>query len=158
MSLFFRKKPVDFNSKLQVVTCFLECEGKILLLQRANECKSPGKWAIPGGKVKKGETLIEALERELQEELLIAVRRDKIDHLIKVYVRHSLGDYQLFLYPWKLPTFLPITLNIREHQAYVWQAKEHIEELPLLEGQLEAYKLVYETHHHFIMALLPSLE
>ncbi len=41
---------------------------KILLVKRANE-PNKGKWSVPGGLVKAGESLIEALKRELKEEL-----------------------------------------------------------------------------------------
>ncbi len=42
--------------------------GKILLVKRAKE-PNKGKWSIPGGLVRRGETLIEALRREIKEEL-----------------------------------------------------------------------------------------
>ena len=42
-------------------------DGKILLVKRANE-PNKGKWSIPGGVVKLGESLIEALKREIIEE------------------------------------------------------------------------------------------
>ncbi len=42
--------------------------GKILLVKRANE-PNKGKWSVPGGLVRTGESLVEALKRELKEEL-----------------------------------------------------------------------------------------
>ncbi len=42
-------------------------DGKILLVKRANEPKRL-KWSIPGGLVNEGETLAEALKREIMEE------------------------------------------------------------------------------------------
>ncbi len=50
----------------------LHC-GKVLLVLRAN---SPykGEWAVPGGRVLPGETLQQAVEREVQEETGIVVR------------------------------------------------------------------------------------
>ncbi|MBE8539100.1 NUDIX domain-containing protein [Geoglobus acetivorans] len=47
-------------------------DGKILLVKRANE-PNKGKWSVPGGLVRKGERLEEALEREIWEELGVGV-------------------------------------------------------------------------------------
>jgi ADP-ribose pyrophosphatase YjhB (NUDIX family) len=42
-------------------------DGQLLLVQRANE-PSAGEWSVPGGRVEPGETLAEAVVRELGEE------------------------------------------------------------------------------------------
>lgn len=47
-------------------------DGKILLVKRANE-PNKGKWSVPGGLVRTGETLEEALKREILEELGVSV-------------------------------------------------------------------------------------
>jgi len=47
-------------------------EGKILLVKRANE-PNKGRWSVPGGLVRKGESLVEALKREIKEELNVDV-------------------------------------------------------------------------------------
>ena len=56
-------------------------EGQILLVKRANP-PSMGQWSIPGGRVELGETLAQAVERELLEETGLRVRcGDLITHL-----------------------------------------------------------------------------
>lgn len=42
-------------------------DGKLLLIKRGVE-PSRGKWSVPGGRVEFGETLIEAVKREVREE------------------------------------------------------------------------------------------
>ena len=42
--------------------------GRYLYLMR-NDLKHPGSWGLPGGRIESGETLIEAITRECQEEL-----------------------------------------------------------------------------------------
>lgn len=48
-------------------------QNRILLVKRANP-PSAGQWAIPGGKIKLGETLQQAAEREIFEETGIRIR------------------------------------------------------------------------------------
>ncbi len=48
-------------------------DGQVLLVQRAQEPLS-GKWTLPGGAVELGETLVEAVVRELREETGLEVR------------------------------------------------------------------------------------
>lgn len=42
-------------------------DGQLLLVQRAND-PGAGKWSVPGGRVRRGELLVEAVVRELEEE------------------------------------------------------------------------------------------
>lgn len=46
-----------------------DVKGQILLCRRGPGRREAGLWEFPGGKVECGETLTEALERELREEL-----------------------------------------------------------------------------------------
>ena len=54
---------------MQVVAALIEHEGKILACQRARGQRFELMWEFPGGKVETGETLEQALVRELREEL-----------------------------------------------------------------------------------------
>jgi 8-oxo-dGTP diphosphatase len=54
---------------LEVVAGIIEREGTILICRRKAQQSHPLKWEFPGGKVERGETLPQALERELREEL-----------------------------------------------------------------------------------------
>ena len=52
----------------------LDSEGRYLLGQRPVGKPYAGYWEVPGGKVEKGETVFQALQRELQEELGIQIQ------------------------------------------------------------------------------------
>src|ERR1700756_5815269 len=74
-----------FRLNVQVVTAVIEREDRrILIGQRRRADSSPLKWEFPGGKVKTGESLEQALARELREELdvtlLRAVPISRVEH------------------------------------------------------------------------------
>jgi len=52
----------------------LDSEGRYLLGQRPAGKPYAGYWEVPGGKVETGETIFQALKRELQEELGIDIQ------------------------------------------------------------------------------------
>jgi len=54
---------------VKVVAGFIEKDGKVLVVKRPAKKKRGGLWEFPGGKVENGESLQEALKRELKEEL-----------------------------------------------------------------------------------------
>lgn len=51
-----------------------DAQGRVLLMQRLPGKHLAGLWEFPGGKLEPGETIAQALERELAEELAIEVR------------------------------------------------------------------------------------
>jgi 8-oxo-dGTP pyrophosphatase MutT (NUDIX family) len=66
------------NSKLHIVAVsgLVEKDNKYLILKRSDkEIAFPGKWAIPGGKVEKGQGILETLRREIKEEAGIEVEK-----------------------------------------------------------------------------------
>ncbi|MHA7686385.1 (deoxy)nucleoside triphosphate pyrophosphohydrolase [Corynebacterium evansiae] len=56
--------------RINVVGAVLVRDGKVLAAQRSESMSLPLMWEFPGGKIEPGETPVEALRRELKEELL----------------------------------------------------------------------------------------
>ena len=58
------------RQRVQVVAAVIRRpDGQVLLAQRPQHTHQGGLWEFPGGKVEPGESEVEALQRELQEEL-----------------------------------------------------------------------------------------
>ena len=62
------------NKLINVVAGLIYRNGRLLVCQRRADGAFPLKWEFPGGKVEKGESDIDALRRELREELTIEMR------------------------------------------------------------------------------------
>jgi len=56
----------------------LDSEGRYLLGQRPEGKPYAGYWEVPGGKIEAGESVFDALKRELQEELGIEIESSEI--------------------------------------------------------------------------------
>jgi mutator protein MutT len=57
-----------------VVAALISCDNKLLVCQRKRGGAFELQWEFPGGKVRPGESLADALQRELSEELNVAAR------------------------------------------------------------------------------------
>ena len=114
---------------VDVVAGLLFEDGKFLIAQRHPRDSNGGKWEFPGGKVEAGETYIQALERELHEELSIRV---KVNGLIGVHeFETTRARYKLTLYGCKR-----ISGNIRltEHSDFAWIKESDIDNYQFLSG------------------------
>ena len=89
------------------------------------------KFEFPGGKIEPGETLQEALKRELLEEMNYEIRVGKE----LVTVNHSYPDFSItltaFLCTAQSPSFV-----MNEHIAFEWKTKEALNELDWAEADI----------------------
>lgn len=116
--------------------------------------KWPGKYAIPGGRVEFGETLEEALKREIKEETDLSVRDIQFLGIQESIVNpeyHERRHFIFFDYMCRTDD-AAVTLN-EEGIAYVWATPEEARTLPLgatvrvlLEKYLANLTIIERTH------------
>lgn len=78
---------------IAVVAALIVRDGKLMIAQRPDGKHMAGKWEFPGGKIERGETPEQALERELLEELGVKTETGRIYHAI----HHTYPDKDVLL-------------------------------------------------------------
>ena len=105
--------------------------GDILIAQRPTNVHQGGLWEFPGGKVEKNESAVQALRRELQEELGINVERS--EPLIKI--QHHYADVSVLLDVWQVEGFFG-DAHGREGQPIRWVAAGNLKNYTFPEANL----------------------
>ncbi len=78
---------------VHVAVGVIKCEHQFFLTKRLEDVHQGGKWEFPGGKVETGETVHEALHRELKEEVAI----DVLTCTPFMQISHDYGDKKVLL-------------------------------------------------------------
>lgn len=84
------------RKSVHVVAAYIERDDRVLLDRRAEGQHLAGTWEFPGGKVEQDENEIDALTRELREELGVVARIG--NEIARVHHAYEEFDLQLVLY------------------------------------------------------------
>lgn len=117
--------------RLDVVAAVVWRGSRYLAVQRPAGKSMAGYWEFPGGKVEQGETLRQALVRELREELAITA----VDFFPWRQKRHRYPNSDVQLYFFWITTFHGTPMP-QENQAMLWVEPGN-GQLPFLEADLE---------------------
>ena len=116
------------EAPVRVAAAIVErADGQVLLAQRPTGKAYAGYWEFPGGKLERGETPRDALDRELAEELGITVRR-AAPWLVQRY-RYPHAHVQLHFFRVLDWSGEPVG---HDGQAFVWQTPGRFDVAPLL--------------------------
>lgn len=126
------------HQQLTIVLGLIEREGKFLITRRFDPDYPQWHehWEIPGGKIKAGETPLDALHREIYEETRLTVCSA---HLLGVHTHHwntPKGIQQTFMIVYHCEVHPgEVILCPEENDAYAWESIEQIiSRHDLLEG------------------------
>lgn len=117
---------------MDVVAAVIEKDGLILACQRKRGSRHELKWEFPGGKVEPGESLRDALARELREELAIDAR---IGEKLAEHSAAYPGRPPILLHFFRVTDFSGEPANL-EFEQIVWVPRARLADYDFLEGDV----------------------
>ncbi len=137
------EEPENFKPIGESAACFIERDGKHLLLKRLDGKSHGGRYGIPGGKIDPGEGPLEAVLREVREETGLILTKEQVHFRKKFYVRYPEYDFVYHVFQALAPLDFSVILEQNEHSDYIWATPEEALSLPLVLGQDTVLKDFY---------------
>lgn len=124
---------------MQIVTAgIIEKENKILIAKKKNS-----KWEFPGGKLEKGETPEQCLERELFEELEIKTRTE--DFICSSKFSTGKNSFELLAYK---STYISGKIKLHDHEEIKWIFPEELKNYEFTDPDIVVVnKLLKDIYH-----------
>lgn len=141
--MMHRTRPKDFNPKFEVVSCFCEFNGKILLLQRLPNKPEGNTWGVPAGKKSADETVLDAILREVNEETGLNIPDIEVKYSHEVYVRFAAYDFIYHMSSAAFHSQPDVKINVQEHSQFTWVTPEEALKMDLIEDEDACIKLQY---------------
>ena len=107
----------------EVAAAVISCDQKVLITQRCKGKHLAGCWEFPGGKLEKGETLKECIQREIAEELSVDISVGS--HIITTIHEYSDKRIKLHAFNAKLKSG-ELTLN--DHSDARWISSDELDD------------------------------
>ena len=126
--------------KVEVVGAVIVRGGLILSARRGAQSRLPGLWEFPGGKIEPGETALQALEREIREELDCEV--DVGEELTTTTYAYDFGDITLTTFWCELRSGTP---RLTEHSEVRWMHPAELDSIEWASADIPAVRLIVES-------------
>lgn len=141
--MIYHEKPEGFKPKFEVVSCFLEHDGEILLLHRQDHKPQGNTWCLPAGKVDPGEDLVAAIIREMGEETGHFADPLAVKFFKSLYVRYPTYDFVCHIFHLPVGDRPEVVLSVDEHKDFVWLTPTKALDLPLITDEDPCIRLFY---------------
>jgi 8-oxo-dGTP pyrophosphatase MutT (NUDIX family) len=128
---------------MKIVGCFLEYEGKFVILLRHSHKPNGDTWGLPAGKVESGEEDKFAALRELKEETGYISQESELEYLGNYNFGQGDSNYTFVTY--RIPLVKPYEIIVEDsaHAKYRWVTAKECYALPnLIPDFHELLKLV----------------
>ena len=118
-----------------VTAAIIYKDNKVLVAKRAPGEKLAGLWEFPGGKLEKGESLQECLERELEEEFGIITKSGPV--VTSSIYKYDHGSFKIVALE---STIVSGTIELRVHDKVQWIDINNLFEIDLLPADIAIAK------------------
>jgi 8-oxo-dGTP pyrophosphatase MutT (NUDIX family) len=112
--------PADFNSKLEVATCYLRSGNELLFLKRLPHKAHGNMWGIPGGKVDPAKDILGEMIREVEEETGLKLQEEAVQEFGTVYIRYPHVDFVYHMFGCHVAGRPEVVLSAEEHVEFAW--------------------------------------
>ena len=132
-----QKATSDFIHVVAAIIWHRSDEDKLLISRRKKGTHLENYWELPGGKLEAGESRLEALERELYEELNIT----EIESKPFMQVEHQYSDRNILLDVWMVSNFTGAPHG-RENQEIRWMSIGDIDNFRFPEADVPVFEAI----------------
>lgn len=142
----WKDRPADFEPRCEVAACFIERDDQVLFLHKLDGKSQGNTWGIPGGKLEKGETALQAVVREVKEETGIVLLPASVKHVGTVYITNTVRNNFSYIYHMFQATYngsRAVSINPEEHKGFTWVTLCDALKMQLMDDEDTCIKLVY---------------
>lgn len=127
--------------QVEVVAAAIIQGGKVFCARRPDKGSSETakKWEFPGGKIEKGETHLQALEREIREELDTVICAGSL----VASVEYTYAAFSIILHVY-FAEILTGSLTLKEHLESRWLAPSELDSLDWAPADIPVLKKLQE--------------
>src|SRR3989338_3185203 len=134
------------SSKLHIVaiTAFIKSPSRdtfLVVKRSAHEIAYPGKWAFPGGKTERGQTILETLKREVLEEVGLEIEDTK--KFLKDFTFVRPDDVNVVGLCFEVVAKPGEILLAKDFDEYKWITPTDLKNLDHIEGMEEEVRLAF---------------
>ena len=137
---------MDDKKHIVAVTAFIKNNtgNKFLIVKRhENEIAYPGKWAFPGGKVEKGQTILETLKREVLEETGLEIEDYK--YYLKDYTFARPDGHNVVGICFIVKSNSENVKISKDFEDFAWITPEDLKNFDYIPGMEEEVKLAFSN-------------
>jgi (d)CTP diphosphatase len=131
-----------------VAAAVIEYGGRYLLMKRADHAGNGGMWEFPGGKVEYGESLQQAVEREIKEELGLKATTGRLLGSAETH------DQNRVLRLFGIETFIEHEpKELKDHTEFLWVRPEELSRFPMTPaeyGLLSSLRNILTTEREIV--------
>lgn len=145
LAVVYLEPTSQFKPRIEISAVYIEWNNKILLLHRQESKFQGNKWGIPGGKVHKGETPLQAAIREVKEETGYDISKQEIENLGTVYIEYDEKDHFVYhMFRTQLQEDPGVVkINFDEHKGFTWVTPSDGLKMDLLQDEDPCFRLIY---------------